>query len=337
MNNIEQIAQFFNENEKFHGSVTQNELLSKHTTMNVGGNAGLFIEPFSNESLMLAVHILIEENVKFFILGGGSNVIISDAGLDAVISTRKINKVEELKDGTDQKHMICVDCGASWGSVISFCKKNDLGGFESFTGLSGTVGGALYMNATCFGLSACDNLVSADYLDLRDMKIHTYEKIDSDWGYKKSPFQKKETTDGHRLTQINGGGGATECERGERHLPSKLILSARFSVTNGFDLQKSQKCLSDRQEKGHFRAPSSGSAFKNDAAHGIIAGKVIDECGLKGFSCGGAQIAPWHGNFIINPEHKATAGDVKNLSEEVKRIVLEKTGVSLESEIIFVS
>ena len=139
------------------------------------------------------------------------------------------------------------------------------------------------------------------------------------------------------MTQINGGGGATECELGERHLPSKLILSARFSVTNGFDLQKSQKCISDRQEKGHFRAPSSGSAFKNDAAHGIIAGKVIDECGLKGFSCGGAKIAPWHGNFIINPEHKATAGDVKNLSEEVKRIVLEKTGVSLESEIIFVS
>lgn len=93
--------------------------------------------------------------------------------------------------------------------------------------------------------------------------------------------------------------------------------------------------MASRKEKGHFHAPSSGSAFKNDATHGIIAGKVIDECGLKGFSVGGAQIAPWHGNFIINPEQKATASDIKNLSDQVKRIVLEKKGISLENEIIF--
>ena len=94
--------------------------------------------------------------------------------------------------------------------------------------------------------------------------------------------------------------------------------------------------MSDRREKGHFRAPSSGSAFKNDAVHGIIAGKVIDECGLKGFSVGGAQIAPWHGNFIINPERKATARDIKELSARIKEIVLEKTGISLENEILFI-
>ena len=94
--------------------------------------------------------------------------------------------------------------------------------------------------------------------------------------------------------------------------------------------------MNDRKEKGHFRAPSAGSAFKNDATHGIIAGKVIDECGLKGFSVGGAQIAPWHGNFIINPEQKATASDIKKLSDEVKKIVLDKKGIKLENEIIFV-
>ncbi|MBQ8014478.1 MAG: hypothetical protein IJ257_08855, partial [Treponema sp.] len=131
------------------------------------------------------------------------------------------------------------------------------------------------------------------------------------------------------------GERATKCERGERLLHFE-ILSAKFAIKIGFDSAFSEKCMSDRKEKGHFRAPSSGSAFKNDPVHGIIAGKVIDECGLKGFSVGGAQIAPWHGNFIINPEQKATASDIKNLSEQVKEIVREKKGIELENEILFV-
>ncbi|MBQ7538331.1 MAG: hypothetical protein IJT42_05135 [Treponema sp.] len=204
------------------------------------------------------------------------------------------------------------------------------------------------MNATCFGLSACDNLISVRYFDLTDGKIHEYQKNEADWGYKKSPFQNLLTTDyadssegGVAGSSPQRGERATKCERGERLLPlplltAKIILSAKFFVTTGFDSEKSEKCMNDRKEKGHFRAPSAGSAFKNDATHGIIAGKVIDECGLKGFSVGGAQIAPWHGNFIINPEQKATASDIKKLSDEVKKIVLDKKGIKLENEIIFV-
>ena len=314
MNKIEELARSLAESTEFHGTVKQNENLSSHTTMHVGGAAKLFLEPSDSESLVFAVRKLIEEKVDFFILGGGSNVIISDEGLDAVISTRKMNAVSKLgADARGCTRIIKVECGASWGSVISFCKKNNLCGFEGFTGLSGTVGGALFMNATCFGLSACDNLVSLEYFDTRDLQVHTYEKNEAEWGYKKSPFQ---STDFHRFPQI--------------------ILSAVFRVTEGFDSQKSENCLASRKEKGHFRAPSSGSAFKNDAVHGIIAGKVIDECRLKGFSVGGALIAPWHGNFIINPEQKATARDIKTLSDEVKKIVREKTGIALENEILFV-
>jgi UDP-N-acetylmuramate dehydrogenase len=334
MKTIEQIAQFFNDSEYFTGSVKINENLADHTTMHVGGSAKLFLEPENEEGLVFAVRYLIEENIKFFVLGGGSNVIISDKGLDVVISTRKMNQIKFLTEGTERtesliegekllnpeislcspklceefKKILQVSAGSSWGNVISFCKKNNLGGFESFTGLSGTVGGALFMNATCFGLSACDNLLSVRYFDLSDGKILEYEKIESDWGYKKSPFQAAE----------------------------KIILSAKFSGTQGFDSEKSEKCISGRKEKGHFRAPSAGSAFKNDAEHGIIAGKVIDECGLKGFSVGGAQIAPWHGNFIINPEQKATAADIKKLADEVRKIVLEKKGIRMESEILFI-
>ena len=330
MNNIEQITQFFNENEKFNGLIKLNESLSKHTTMNVGGMAKLFLEPEDSESLIVAADKFIEEKINFFVLGGGSNVIISDNGLDVVVSTRKMNQI------TFCEKIIQIGCGSSWSSVISFCKKNNLGGFEAFTGLSGTVGGALYMNATCFGLSACDNLVSVEYLDLCDMKIHTYEKNPADWGYKKSPFQTGSViANGVKQSfpqqkQI----ASSQAPRNDENV--KIILSAKFSVHAGFDSELSEKCITSRKEKGHFRAPSSGSAFKNDTAHGIIAGKVIDECGLKGFSVGAAQIAPWHGNFIINPERKASASDIKKLSDEVRRIVLEKTGTALESEILFI-
>ena len=424
MKTIDQIAQFFNDSEYFTGSVKLNENLAKHTTMHVGGSAKLFLEPENEDSLVFAIKELdadvrrLTQIKSFFVLGGGSNVIISDDGLDAVISTRKMNAVKvlegefestdlhrfaQIKAGFEEEDInagqnrpcspktyehsssgdslksrcdfltlpICeefktlqIDSGASWGNVISFCKKENLGGFEAFTGLSGTVGGALFMNATCFGLSACDNLLSVRYFDLHDGEIHEYQKIDSDWGYKKSPFQneiKEFDADEHGLTQMKNGdfkglaplgegaGGNGEAIGAEGKtfplslpaahcslLISKIILSAKFSVKNGFDSEKSEKCISDRKEKGHFRAPSAGSAFKNDATHGIIAGKVIDECGLKGFSVGGAQIAPWHGNFIINPEQKASAEDVKKLSDEVKKIVFEKKGVRLENEILFI-
>ena len=347
MKTIEQIAQFFNDSEYFTGSVKINENLAGHTTMHVGGSAKLFLEPENEEGLVFAIKELkklyADERglTRIFILGGGSNVIINDKGLDAVISTRKMNSINVFAEDSRGCTHICVSAGSSWGNVISFCKKNNLGGFESFTGLSGTVGGALFMNATCFGLSACDNLLSVRYFDLSDGEIHKYEKVDSDWGYKKSPFQEIGALKSSLQTKLagvpaEGVGGNGEDIGAEGETSPFVIISAKFSVTQGFDSEKSEKCISERKEKGHFRAPSAGSAFKNDLVHGIIAGKVIDECGLKGFSVGGAQIAPWHGNFIINPEQKATAADIKNLSDEVKKIVFEKKGIQLENEIIFV-
>ena len=289
----------------FSGSLKQNENLSKHCTMHVGGNAGLFLEPFDTLSLILALKTLRKLNLSFFLLGGGSNTIFPDEGLNLVISTRKLNAAEGIKLTGGNK--ISCPAGASWGSVLFFCKKNNLGGFEPFTSLSGTVGGALFMNATCFGLSACDNLLSAEYLDLDfdSIEIKKYEKKLCDWGYKKSPFKHK------------------------------IILSAEFSVKNAFDEKLSETVKQKRIQMGHFKAASAGSAFKNVPEKNIIAGKVIDECGLKGFCIGGAQIAPWHANFIINPDGKATATDIRALVEAVRKKVLEEKGILLEPEIIF--
>ncbi len=327
------------ESSHFKGLVLKNESLASHSTMHVGGPAKLFIEPHTEESLIIAIRTASESNLDFFILGGGSNTIFPDEGLDLVISTRKINTIEgdvsphapakasaPLSAGSDaarsegtsvaQYACLTVSAGASWGAVITYCKKHNLGGFEPFTGLSGTAGGALYMNATCFGLTTCDNLVSVKYLDLEDNKIKTYKKNASDWGYKRSPFQNNLCSS-------------------EKYV-DKIILSATFKVAQGFDQTKSDEVKAKRIAMGHFKAPSAGSAFKNKPDEGIIAGKIIDECGLKGFAIGGAQIAPWHGNFIINPDHKATCSDIKALVEHVQKVVVEKTGIQLEPEILFV-
>ncbi len=314
MKTIDEIAQFFNESANFCGRVLQHEPLSRRTTMRVGGEAALFLEPADEASLLHALQVLEENGTPYFVLGGGSNVIISDEGFvrAVVISTRGLKSVLLADDGFH----ISVGAGASWARVQSFCRERGRGGFEPFAGLSGTVGGAVYMNATCFGFSTNDRLCSVRYFDAATTAVNEYVLTDArrltDWGYKRSPFQVSATGNEAR----------------------RIILSATFAVSLGYDAQKAAACIESRKEKGHFRAPCAGSTFKNDTANAVIAGKLIDDCGLKGFAVGGAQVAPWHGNIIINTGG-ATARDIRSLVEQVRNTVHERTGVFLEPEVLF--
>ena len=141
-----------------------------------------------------------------------------------------------------------------------------------------------------------------------------------EWSYKTSPFQTRNGPDPLALAE-----------------DTQVILSADFSVTGGNKgkiLDEMAFYTRDREEKGHFRFPSAGSMFKNNHAFGKPSGKIIDEAGLRGFRIGDAQVAPWHGNIVINAGN-ATAADLRTLVEEVRRRVLEKTGFLLESEVIF--
>lgn len=306
----------FNDRTKFQGIAKKNEILAGHCTMHVGGLASLFLEPQNMQSLVFAIETSRLAGKPFFLLGGGSNVVFPDEGLELVICTRSLEKDTGLKiqEGRDNKKSVLCSAGSVWGSILSFCRDNNLGGLEPFTSLSGTAGGAVFMNASCFGRSVADFLVSAAYLDTKSLEVCRYEKKMSDWGYKKSPFQ---------------------CIATESGSDRKIIISAEFSVSEGFDSALAEEVRQKRISMGHFRAASAGSVFKNNPDKGIIAGKLIDECGLKGFSIGGAQIAPWHGNFIINPENKATSSDIKALVEHIQKVVVEKTGIFLEKEIIF--
>lgn len=357
VSSIREIGENIKNSPLFLGDINFDVPMSEHTTMRAGGLAPIFIEPENESSLAIALSVLKSQNMPVFVLGGGSNVVVRDGVMkSAVISTSRLCKISiepkkafpfELEDFPEIKEASEITLTAGAGTSIedlnSWCAKYGILGFESFAGLPGSVGGATFMNARCYGTDFSSQITEIRYLDLDkipsspeklsdyDLKyslddgdfISVYQKSDGDWGYKKSPMQKK----------------------------NAVILSVKFAL-RGIDVyvsggqsanpkisdyiwKKIDEKIADRTEKGHYKAPSAGSVFKNNRDYGKPSGAIIDELGMKGTKIGGAQVAPWHGNFIINMGN-ATASDVEKLVNFVKEKVLENTGFNLEPEIIFV-
>ena len=290
-----------------------NEPMASKTTFKIGGNALVFVEPEDVSQILDLLLWTKKYSVPFFILGGGSNIVFTDSTYNGlVISTSKLNSIS-MAEGEDSIAYVKCECGVPISSLVRFCISNDLWGIQEFSGLPGTVGGALFMNARCFEKSISDLLVSAVCIDLNKKSVEEYFFNQSDWGYKSSPFCNK----------------------------NKLVLSAQFRLEkHGLDEHEQLKELcrdfiNQRKQKGHFDYPSAGSVFKNNRNFGLPSGKIIDDCGLRGMRRGDAQVAPFHGNFIINLG-AATQKDVKSLVESVVNEVRNQTGFELETEIIFV-
>jgi UDP-N-acetylmuramate dehydrogenase len=307
MTSIREIAENFNIYGNFRGTVRFSEPMAGHTTFKVGGPAPLFLEPADTASLSYAVQTFRSRSVPYFILGGGSNIVVSDRGFEgAVISTGGLNAI------TGEGGKIACGAGVPMASVVNYCTDHSLSGMETFAGLPGTAGGALYMNARCFDVSVSDRLAGAEYIDPETSDVVGYTFDASDWDYKKSPFQNTERIITKAVFAVEAADGAKKEE---------IAASCR-------------KYVDERVSKGHFRYPSAGSVFRNNRDFGRPSGKIIDEAGLCGYSIGGAQIAPWHGNFIIN-RNNATGDDIKALVDYTITCVKEKTGFTLEPEIIF--
>lgn len=309
--------------------IRTNESLKLHSTFKIGGNALVFLSVQSAEQLFSVLSFAKSSGVPYFVLGGGSNVVFADDGFPGiVISTQKLcdislsfcsdsQKISPLTENSSPSEcLVCCGAGAAMSQFVSFCTENNLSGAEEFAGLPGTVGGAVYMNARCFDKSISDILVSSEYLAAPafggEFSLQKKEFSAGEWDYKKSPFQS------------NGG----------------VIVSAVFRLKKCIDSTEiDKKCthfISERKNRGHFKYPSAGSVFKNNRNFGAPSGKLIDDVGLKGVKIGGAQIAPWHGNFIVNTGN-ATAEDVRALVDLAIEKVRERTGFTLECEIIFVS
>lgn len=301
---------------------TENEALSPKSTFKVGGTARLFITPQTPEQLESTISAVRSAELPYFVTGGASNVVYPDGSYEgAIISTQGIKEIIYDPDEitSDGSVLVTCQCGVPMAAFVDFCTRKNLTGAEQFAGLPGTVGGAVYMNARCFDRSISDILYSTTHLQYKGDKAQQIElPFDSkDWDYKKSPFQS--TKDNNQLYITHATFRLT---------PAGASAHDRITAD-------CKKYIAERVNKGHFKYPSAGSVFKNNHAFGAPSGKLIDDCGLKGLTCGGAQIAPFHGNFIINTG-SATAADIKSLVSQAQKAVYEKFGFNLEPEIIFI-
>ena len=310
MYNVQEIEENINLCDGFNGRFLYDEPLADKTTFKVGGSARIFVEPFDIKSFQNFVCLAKKMMFPFLVMGGGSNIVVPDEGISyPVLSTGGLKNIS-LKD---DNRLVC-DSGCTMESIVNFCLEHSLAGMERFAGLPGTIGGALFMNARCYDISISDLVDKVTYLD-ENGEIQVYHFDSNDWDYKKSPFQEK--------------------------FNSSTILCAELKVKPAeSDLPEikaeADSYIKDRNDKGHFRYPSAGSVFKNNRNFGKPSGKIIDECGLKGFAIGGAQVAPWHGNLIINTGN-ASAKDIYDLTYCVADKVFEQTGFKLEPEIIFLT
>ena len=283
----------------------KNALLSNHSTFKIGGECALAVFPKSREELTLAVKTLKAHGIRYRVIGKGSNILFSDSGYDgALVFTGKMRGVRLLDDGT-----VYADAGATLKSVANFALKNSLSGLEFAHGIPGSVGGAVYMNAGAYGGEVSGALRYSDYYNAKTGEINRMDNSEHGFSYRHSIFANNRDF---------------------------IVLGACFELKPG-DGDEIKSLMDEnaikRRQKQPLRYPNAGSTFKRPP--NAFAAQMIDECGLKGLTVGGAQVSEKHAGFIVN-KGGATANDVLSLIDEVKRRVAEKYGVELELEIEYV-
>ncbi|MCL2043413.1 MAG: UDP-N-acetylmuramate dehydrogenase [Treponema sp.] len=284
--------------------------MAEHSTFKVGGPADCWLKPSGDGFPMFTVALLQAarvENVPVFILGGGANILVADAGIRGIVlDTGGWAGLAGQGDGTLEFRS-----GTSLDTAADIAAGLGLSGLEFLAGMPGSIGGAVWMNARCYGVEIADVLKETEVVDFSGSEPQ-HRRImakKEEFAYKHSPFQNQRS----------------------------LILSAAFFVKQAeaheirVEMNAHRK---DREDKGHYRYPSAGSIFKNNPGFGKPAGKIIDELGLRGLQKGGAQVAPWHGNIIVNLG-SATAQDIRDLVDEVSVKVTAATGFVFEPEVLF--
>ena len=284
------------------GCQTQRDVpMSKYTTFRIGGNAAVMLTPTTDEQLASIIKKCKEENIKPFIIGNGSNMLISDKGLDTVVINmcRPDPKIELLNGDT----VVC-DAGATMSKVCNFALENVLTGLEFAFGIPGSAGGAAYMNAGAYGGEMKDVLVECRHIDC-DGNFGLLKGDELGLAYRTSAYEH------------NG------------FIITTLVM--KLSKGNKDEIRaKMQELLQRRKDKQPLEYPSAGSTFKRP--EGFFAGALIEECGLKGYSVGGAQVSEKHAGFVIN-KGSATAKDVLSLIKYIQDKVFSEKGVMLEPEV----
>ncbi len=285
-------------------AVRTEEPMKNHTTFRIGGPAELFVTPGSAEELEEVLSICRKEKQPFYLLGNGSNLLVSDEGYRGVmISTERLNRVT-VSEGADGIVFITGEAGVSLARFARTALEYELTGFEFAAGIPGTLGGAMVMNAGAYGSEMKDVVVSSQVLT-RDGERKTLTRPELQMGYRTSAAAK------------------------ENHIVLSVTVCLKKGDAAAVRARMDELALM-RRTKQPLEYPSAGSTFKRP--EGYFAGKLIDDAGLRGFSVGGAQISEKHCGFVINTGG-ATAADVLALCREVRKRVKEQFGVELEMEV----
>ncbi len=287
-------------------SLFRDEPMYKHTTFRVGGNVSRYVVLSKVEEIQGVISLCKEEGVDYWIIGNGSNLLVSDEGLDGVCI--------EIGDGMknisismeEDEAILHADAGVLLSMLASFALKNSLTGLEFAAGIPGTVGGAMVMNAGAYGGEMKDIVRSVTALDPETNEIVTIPCEEMAFGYRSSIVKSR----------------------------GLIVVAADFALGKGDATEikaRMDELAVRRRDKQPLEYPSAGSTFKRP--EGFFAGKLIQDSGLMGYSVGGAAVSDKHAGFVINKD-KATATDIYRLIKEVTEAVYADTGVRLEPEVI---
>ena len=288
-------------NEIKQGIVKIDEPMKKHTNFKIGGNADVFVIAKSIEEIKCVIKFSKENNIPLTILGNGSNVLVSDKGIRGIVLQIGL---KEIKVEKHENALIEVDAGAMLGALAQILLKQSISGFEFAAGIPGSIGGAIRMNAGAYGGEMKDIVKNVTVLNEKgEINILTNEECE--FSYRHSRFTNS------------------------KEIIIKATLELPFGNENEIKAKMDEYAQS-RKEKQPLNLPSAGSTFKRGTD--FITAKLIDECGLKGYTSGDAQVSTLHAGFVVNLGN-ATAQDVLSVVSHVKQVVLEKTGKQIELEI----
>ncbi len=276
------------------------EPMKNHTSFKVGGPVDLLLTPKTEQQIREILLLLTLEDIPFYIMGNGSNLLVSDNGFRGVV----IKVYDNFKDINIEGNIINAESGILLSTLSKVALNNNLSGLEFASGIPGTLGGAITMNAGAYGGEMKDILISAHVID---KKGHIFEIVNGDLqlGYRTSAIEKQDL----------------------------IVLSSKIKLTPcPYDEIKARMDDLDykRKSKQPLEWPSAGSTFKRPEGH--YAGKLIEDSNLRGYQLGGAQVSDKHCGFVINKDN-ATASDVINLIHHVQTVVYENYGIKLDTEV----
>lgn len=282
-----------------------NEPMAKHTSFKIGGPADVFIKVDNIEELKETLDLSKKNQIPLTIIGNGSNILVTDKGIRGI--TAKLNLKDIKIKNENNKQIIKVDAGVPVGLLAQKLLKEEIAGFEELSGIPGTIGGAVIMNAGAHGKEIKDILKKVTAMDY-DGNIYEFTNEECKFSYRNSKFQKEKY----------------------------IILQATLELEKGNSTEIKEKMdeyMQFRKEKQPIEYPNAGSTFKR--GEDFVTAKLIDEAGLKGYKVGGAQVSKKHAGFIVNVDN-ATAKDVIELTDYIKEKIEEKFGkkINLEIQII---